>query len=99
MANGTKYGLAGYLWTNDLQRAHRVAAQLDAGSIGLNSIPLVPANAPFGGYEGQWIRPGGRSGGLGGVPPNEERPPPDEGGAALTPGGPVGRVRVADDSR
>ena len=36
MANDTPYGLAAYLHTRDLSRAHRLAATLDAGSIGVN---------------------------------------------------------------
>jgi aldehyde dehydrogenase (NAD+) len=63
LANSTRYGLAGYLWTNDVQRAHRVGAQLEAGSIGLNSIPMAPVNAPFGGYKTSgYGREGGRAG-------------------------------------
>ncbi|NUU25596.1 MAG: aldehyde dehydrogenase, partial [Streptomycetaceae bacterium] len=50
LANGTPYGLAGYVHTRDLQRAHRVAAALDAGYVSLNGFAALPASAPFGGF-------------------------------------------------
>ncbi|HEX6393857.1 MAG TPA: aldehyde dehydrogenase family protein [Acidimicrobiales bacterium] len=52
IANGTKYGLAGYVWTNDLRRAHRVAAALDAGYVSVNGMAALPPAAPFGGWRG-----------------------------------------------
>jgi aldehyde dehydrogenase (NAD+) len=64
IANGTSYGLAGYLWTSDLRRAHRVAAALDAGWIGVNGFPPMPPNAPFGGMKASGF---GREGGLEGL--------------------------------
>ncbi len=51
IANDTSYGLAGYLWTNDLQRAHRVAAALETGIIWVNGFDGIPAGAPFGGVK------------------------------------------------
>jgi acyl-CoA reductase-like NAD-dependent aldehyde dehydrogenase len=51
IANATPFGLAGYVYTHDLRRAHRVAAGLQAGYIGVNTFPLLPPNAPFGGYK------------------------------------------------
>ncbi|MGH3993843.1 MAG: aldehyde dehydrogenase family protein, partial [Pseudonocardiaceae bacterium] len=39
LANGTRYGLGGLVFTSDLRRAHRVAAALEAGSIGINAFP------------------------------------------------------------
>jgi aldehyde dehydrogenase (NAD+) len=51
ISNATPYGLAGYVYTSDLRRAHRVAAQMQAGYIGVNALPMLPPNAPFGGYK------------------------------------------------
>jgi ATPase subunit of ABC transporter with duplicated ATPase domains len=57
------YGLAGYVHTNDLRRAHRVAAALDAGYVSLNSFAALPASAPFGGFAMSGIgKEGGREG-------------------------------------
>jgi aldehyde dehydrogenase (NAD+) len=50
LANDTAYGLAGYVFTNDVRRAHRVARELDAGYISINSFAALPASAPFGGF-------------------------------------------------
>lgn len=63
-ANDSQYGLAGYLWTNDLRRAHRVAGALEAGWVGVNGFPPMPPNAAFGGYKSSGF---GREGGLEGV--------------------------------
>lgn len=63
LANDTRYGLAGYVHTNDLRRAHRVAAALDAGYVSLNSFAALPAPAPFGGFGLSGIgKEGGRDG-------------------------------------
>jgi aldehyde dehydrogenase (NAD+) len=54
IANGTVYGLAGYVWSGDLARARRVGARLRAGRIYLNNAPHGKAQdveAPFGGYK------------------------------------------------
>ncbi len=50
-ANDTDYGLYGAIWTERLDRAHRVAADLDAGSITVNEYPATFPQAPFGGYK------------------------------------------------
>ena len=50
IANDTPYGLAAYFSTSDKERAHRVAGQLRAGMIGLNSASQ-DYTAPFGGYK------------------------------------------------
>ena len=63
LANDTQYGLAGYVHTSNLQRAHRVAAALDAGYISINGFAALPASAPFGGHKLSGIgKEGGRAG-------------------------------------
>jgi aldehyde dehydrogenase (NAD+) len=52
LANGTRYGLAGYVWTKDLARAHRVAAALEAGYVSVNGMAGLAPGAPFGGWRG-----------------------------------------------
>jgi acyl-CoA reductase-like NAD-dependent aldehyde dehydrogenase len=51
LANDTQYGLTAYLNTNDLRRAHRVAAALQAGQVYVNGFTGVPTGAPFGGVK------------------------------------------------
>ncbi len=51
MANDTNYGLAAGLWTQNLSRAHRVAAQLQAGQVYVNEYPSGGVETPFGGYK------------------------------------------------
>ena len=60
IANGVPYGLAGYLWTNDVTRAHRVAQALDAGMVWVNSQNVRHLPSPFGGSKASGI---GRDGG------------------------------------
>jgi acyl-CoA reductase-like NAD-dependent aldehyde dehydrogenase len=63
LANGTPYGLAGYVHTGDLRRAHRVAGALDAGYVSLNGFAALPASAPFGGFGlSGYGKEGGREG-------------------------------------
>jgi aldehyde dehydrogenase (NAD+) len=50
-ANDTRYGLGGFVFTGNVSRAHRVAAKLEAGSIGVNGFPPMPPGAPFGGVK------------------------------------------------
>ena len=59
-ANNVEYGLAGYLWTGDVGRAHRVARALDAGMIWVNSENVRHLPTPFGGMKSSGI---GRDGG------------------------------------
>jgi aldehyde dehydrogenase (NAD+) len=49
LANATEYGLSGYLWSADIERAHRVASRMRTGMVHLNGAP-TDAYAPFGGY-------------------------------------------------
>lgn len=59
-ANDTHYGLSATIWTNDLRRAHRVAGQLEAGTIWVNTWFLRDLRTPFGGMKHSGI---GREGG------------------------------------
>jgi succinate-semialdehyde dehydrogenase/glutarate-semialdehyde dehydrogenase len=64
MANDTDYGLASYLYTNDLSRAVRVAEALRFGIVGVNDINPTAAAAPFGGIKDSGL---GREGGPAGI--------------------------------
>jgi aminomuconate-semialdehyde/2-hydroxymuconate-6-semialdehyde dehydrogenase len=59
-ANDTRYGLGATIWTNDLRRAHRVAQQIEAGIIWINTWYLRDLRTPFGGMKQSGI---GREGG------------------------------------
>ena len=50
-ANDSMYGLVASLWTSNLARAHRVARQLEAGSVTVNGTDSQSEAAPFGGYK------------------------------------------------
>jgi aldehyde dehydrogenase (NAD+) len=64
LANDTPYGLAGYLNTNDLRRAHRVSRRLECGSVWVNGFQGLSPAAPFGGTKGSGY---GRTGGAAGI--------------------------------
>ena len=49
--NDTAYGLSAGVWTKDVQKAHRVAAAMKAGTVWVNCFNVFDAAAPFGGYK------------------------------------------------
>lgn len=61
LANGVRYGLVAGVFTGDPKRAHRVAAQLDAGVIWLNTYRLLHPSLPYGGFKMSGV---GRENGL-----------------------------------
>ncbi|HEY6792357.1 MAG TPA: 5-carboxymethyl-2-hydroxymuconate semialdehyde dehydrogenase [Trebonia sp.] len=60
LANDTRYGLAAYIWTSDLRRAHRVAASVESGMTWVNSHNVRDLRTPFGGVKASGV---GREGG------------------------------------
>lgn len=63
-ANDTVYGLNAFVFTSDLNRAHRVAQQLESGSVWVNSHSDIEPQSPYGGYKQSGF---GRSGGVEGL--------------------------------
>ena len=62
-ANNTRYGLASYVYTRDLNRALRVADALECGMIGINQGSVAGVASPFGGIKASGLgREGGRVG-------------------------------------
>lgn len=60
MANSVKYGLSSSIWTNDLKRAHRMAENIEAGIVWINSWLVRDLRTPFGGVKASGV---GREGG------------------------------------
>ncbi len=60
LANSTAYGLAAYIWTRDLARAHRVAHAVESGMTWINSHNVRDLRTPFGGVKASGL---GREGG------------------------------------
>lgn len=61
ISNGLNMGLAGFVFTNSLQRANHLSRELQVGSVALNCFTSPGADAPFGGYGESGI---GREGGI-----------------------------------
>lgn len=64
IANDTNFGLAAYVQTTDVRRAHRVSSRLTAGNVWVNGFTGIPASAPFGGTKQSGY---GRLGGVWGI--------------------------------
>ncbi|WP_186392137.1 MULTISPECIES: betaine-aldehyde dehydrogenase [unclassified Pannonibacter] len=54
-ANATEFGLGAGVFTRDIQRAHRVIGQLQAGTCWINTYNLTPIQMPFGGFKSSGI--------------------------------------------
>ena len=55
LANDTRYGLAAYIWTADLQRGHRVGRAIQSGMAWLNSHNVRDLRTPFGGIKASGV--------------------------------------------
>lgn len=61
IANRTEFGLCAGVWTRDISRAHRLAAELESGVVSINEYPITFPQTPFGGFKQSGI---GREQGL-----------------------------------
>ena len=50
LANDSRYGLAGAVWTKDIHRGHRVAHAMRTGTVWINAYRVLGPYAPFGGF-------------------------------------------------
>ncbi len=55
LANDSEFGLAAGVWTRDIKRGHRMAKNLQAGTVWLNTYRALAFNSPFGGYKASGI--------------------------------------------
>ena len=60
IANGVRYGLAASIWTSNLNRAHRMAAEIETGMVWINTWLMRDLRVPFGGMKDSGV---GREGG------------------------------------
>jgi acyl-CoA reductase-like NAD-dependent aldehyde dehydrogenase len=61
LANDTEFGLAAGIWTRDVNRVHKMARALEAGTVWVNTYRALTFNSPFGGYKSSGI---GRQNGI-----------------------------------
>ena len=61
MANSTEYGLASIIWTENISRAHRMAANIQTGIVWINCWMVRDLRTPFGGMKSSGV---GREGGM-----------------------------------
>ncbi len=61
IANRTRFGLCAGVWTTSLSKAHRLAAEVEAGIVSINEYPVTFPQTPFGGFRESGI---GREQGL-----------------------------------
>src|SRR5690606_9571060 len=64
LANDTEYGLAAYIYSQDLKRAMRVGQRIETGMLGINRGLMSDPAAPFGGVKQSGL---GREGGVTGI--------------------------------
>ena len=64
LANDVPFGLAAGVWTRDIARAHRVARQVQAGTVWVNTYRNTVPQSPFGGYKASGV---GRESGFAGI--------------------------------
>ncbi len=63
IANNSDFGLASYIWTRDLSRAHKMAARMESGTVQINAALLTDYSVPQGGYkQSGWGREHGPEG-------------------------------------
>ena len=62
IANSRSFGLAGYVFTNDLRTAHLAAEGLQTGVVGVNNMVVATTEAPFGDQESGYGRENGLEG-------------------------------------